>query len=625
MSLLRLNNLHLAYGDRPLLDGVDLVLNAGDRLCLLGRNGMGKSSLIRLIAGQQAADDGEIWIQPEARIGHLEQELPPKTDLSVYDYIATAHDATGQLLSEYDHLIQDSNHDINRLAELQQQIEAADGWSLQQRIELLLRRLGIPTEKLLSEFSGGWRRRIGLARVLSLEPDILLLDEPTNHLDLATIEWMEEKLLEFRGAILFITHDRRFLRKLATRIIELDRGKFLAWVGDYESFLDYREQVQAEEARHNELFDKRLAEEERWIRQGIKARRTRNEGRVRALKAMRTERAARIDKQGRASFELESGERSGKLVVELTHIVKQYGDNRIINDLSYTLMRGDRLGLIGPNGVGKSTLIKIMLGDLKPDAGEVKSGTKLQVAYFEQTREHLDENMTLLDSVADGRDFIEINGKKRHIMSYLSDFLFPPERARVPVKALSGGERNRLMLARMFSKECNLLVMDEPTNDLDVETLELLEDLLGQFDGTLILVSHDREFMDNVITQSLAFEGNGDIQPYVGGYQDWLRQRKTVTATQKLPETKTPAKPAETRTEPKPTRKLSYKLQRELDQLPQLIETLENSVAELESQAADADFYQQEHAVVEAHLLQLSSKQAELEQALERWLELEGE
>lgn len=623
MPLLRLNNVHLAYGDNPLLNGIDLQLDKGDRLCLLGRNGSGKSSLMRVLVGEQKADDGDIWLQPGAVIARLEQDLPAAENISVYDYIAEDHSVVGHSLAQFDILSHAADIDMVALEKHQKIIEDNDGWSLQQRIDLLLRRLQLPRDALLSSLSGGWRRRVSLARALSHNPDILLLDEPTNHLDVATIEWMEEHLLEYQGAIMFVTHDRRFLKKLANRIVELDRGNMLAWQGSYDDFLEYRERVQETEDRHNKLFDIKLAEEEKWIRQGIKARRTRNEGRVRALKAMRDERKQRVERKGNVAMTIDAADSSGKIVAELIGITKSFADKTVIRNLSTTILRGDKVGLIGPNGVGKSTLIKMILGQLQPDSGELKLGTKLEVAYFDQMRDQLDPESSVFDNVSNGRDFIEIGGKDRHVMSYLGDFLFPPARVRSPVKALSGGEKNRLLLAKMFSKQANLLVMDEPTNDLDVETLELLEEILGNFDGTLLLVTHDREFMDNVVTQTLAFEGDGVVREYIGGYQDWLRQRALPKAVEK------PVKKVSPDPKPdlKPTskvRKLTYKLQLELEQLPAKIESLEAKVAELEGVIGSAKFATLEHTQMTATLDALSDTQQSLDKAMERWMELEA-
>lgn len=623
MPLMRLQNVHLAYGDNPLLNGIDLQLDKGDRLCLLGRNGSGKSSLMRVLVGEQKADDGEIWLQPGAVIARLEQDLPPTDQKTVYDYIAEDHSEVGYSLAQFEVLSHAADVDMDALEKHQKVIEDNDGWSLQQRIDLLLRRLQIPRDAMMSDLSGGWRRRVSLARALSHNPDILLLDEPTNHLDVATIEWMEEHLLEYQGAIMFVTHDRRFLKKLANRIVELDRGNMLSWTGSYDDFLNYREQVQETEDRHNKLFDTKLAEEEKWIRQGIKARRTRNEGRVRALKAMREERKQRIGRKGNVAMTIDSADRSGKIVADLQHVSKAFGEKCVIDDLTISIQRGDKVGLIGPNGVGKSTLIKMILGQLSPDSGSLNLGTKLEVAYFDQLRDQLDPESSVFDNISDGRDFIEIGGKDRHVMSYLGDFLFPPARVRSPVKALSGGEKNRLLLAKMFSRQANLLVMDEPTNDLDVETLELLEEILGNFDGTLLLVTHDREFMDNVVTQTLAFEGNGVVREYVGGYQDWLRQRGPVIAAEKVVKKPAPVYQAGEDAIKKP-KKLSYKLQLELDQLPAKIESLEQEIAHLEETINSAAFAAKEHTEMTATLDALSACQQRLDEAMERWMALEA-
>jgi len=627
MPLLRLQNLHLAYGDNPLLNGIDLQLDKGDRLCLLGRNGSGKSSLMRVIMGEQKPDDGEIWIEPGITVARLEQDLPEAKDWTVYDYIVEDHATVGHSLAQFELISHAVDIDMTALEKHQKIIEDNDGWSLQQRIDLLLRRLQLPREAKMNALSGGWCRRVSLARALSHEPDILLLDEPTNHLDVATIEWMEQHLLEYQGAILFVTHDRRFLKKLANRIVELDRGNMLSWQGSYEDFLDYRERVLDTEDKHNKLFDTRLAEEEKWIRQGIKARRTRNEGRVRALKAMREQRQQRIERKGNVNMAIESAELSGKLVAELKGVSKRFGDKVLIDNLNFTVMRGDKVGLIGPNGIGKSTLIKIILGQLQPDEGNVKMGTKIEVAYFDQLRAQLDPESSVFDNISEGREFIDINGKQRHVMSYLGDFLFAPARVRSPVKALSGGEKNRLLLAKLFSKSANVLMMDEPTNDLDVETLELLEDILSNFDGTLFLVTHDREFMDNVVTQSLAFEGNGQVREYVGGYQDWLRQRDSQPVVSHLAkkEVKDASKSVENTQKPasKP-KKLSYKLQLELDELPVKIEQLEAAVEALSEEVVAPDFGTRPHTEMTEKLDELGELQASLDEAMDRWLELEA-
>ena len=634
MALLSLTDISLAYGLNPLLDGVSFKLERGERVCLIGRNGAGKSSLFRLVSGEQNADEGEIVRAPGLKVGQLPQELPEANDALVYDVVAAGLAGVGDLLAEYHHLIHGpmGEAELAKLEKVQARLEAADGWRLDQLVETTLTRLGLPADKRMADLSGGWRRRVLLAQALVAEPDVLLLDEPTNHLDIHTIDWLEKVLLDFRGAVLFITHDRQFLQALATRILELDRGSLIDWQGDYRSFLEHKEQQLAAEATANALFDKKLAQEEVWIRQGIKARRTRNEGRVRALKAMREERAQRIERQGKASFQMESADASGKRVIEVRDLVFAWpGQRPLIDGLDLNILRGDRIGLIGNNGSGKSTLLKLLLGRLQPVSGSVHHGTRLEVAYFDQLRDQLDGEKSVIDNISEGRDFIEINGQQRHVISYLGDFLFSPERARTPVKALSGGERARLMLARLFSKPANLLVLDEPTNDLDVETLELLEEVLDNFDGTVLLVSHDRAFLDNVVTSSLVFEAPGVVREYVGGFADWLRQggRVDMLAEWDSPEQST----AEVQPEPaprptetpvaKPKAKLSYKLQRELDELPARLEQLEAAVAALQATINDPTFYSRPHEDTAPVLEQVAAKQSELDQALERWAELE--
>ena len=479
MPLLRLDNASLHYGTQVLLDQVDLTLARGDKLGLLGRNGAGKTTLLKILAGELSPDGGERWLRPGVRLARLQQTLPEGDDLSVYEVVAAGLAEAGQLLAEYHHLVHDEQGaDLDALARVQQQLENADGWTLQQRVDTTLSQLQLPGEATMGELSGGWRRRVALAQALVCEPDILLLDEPTNHLDIPAINWLEEQLRSFRGSLVLITHDRRFLQNVANSIAELDRGHLTVWRGDYQGFLRHREQQLQAEERANELFDKKLAQEEVWIRQGIKARRTRNEGRVRALEAMRKERANRRARQGNAAFDVEGAGKSGKIVAELKHVRHAFGERRIIDDFSTIIQRGDRIGIVGANGAGKSTLVRIILGELQPDGGEVRLGSKLEVAYSDQLRGNLDPDKNLIDHVCGGQEFIEINGKRRHAISYLGDFLFSPERVRTPVKALSGGEQNRAVLARLYSKPANLLVLDEPTNDLDIETLELLEEIL---------------------------------------------------------------------------------------------------------------------------------------------------
>ena len=637
MALLSFTDVSLAYGLNPLLHKVGFELDRGERVCLIGRNGAGKSSLFKLLNGDQSADEGDIWYAPGLKIGQLPQELPEAGDQLVYDVVAAGLAGVGELLAEYHHLIHGEmgEAELDRLEKVQTRLEAKDGWRLNQLVETTLTRLELPAEKRMSELSGGWRRRVLLAQALVAEPDVLLLDEPTNHLDIHTIAWLEQVLLEFRGAVLFITHDRQFLQALATRILELDRGNLIDWKGNYSSFLEHKEQQLAAEASANALFDKRLAQEEVWIRQGIKARRTRNEGRVRALKAMRDERSQRLERQGRASFQLETADSSGKRVIEVENVSFAWpGQAPLIRNLTTHVLRGDRIGLIGNNGSGKSTLLKLLLGQLEPTTGVIKHGTKLEVAYFDQLRGQLELERSVIDNISEGRDFIEINGERRHVISYLGDFLFSPERARTPVKALSGGERARLLLARLFSKPANVLVLDEPTNDLDVETLELLEDVLAGFDGTVLLVSHDRLFLDNVVTSSLVFEGNGSVREYVGGYADWLRQGGRIESLAEWGvESKDESATAESNqavqvpsqvAEPAATKaKLSYKLQRELDTLPALMEKLETELVALQQKVNQPGFYQQPHDATAPVIEAMAVKQAELDKALERWAELD--
>lgn len=628
MPLIQIENAALSYGTLTLLDGLDFNVRKGRRICLIGRNGAGKSTLMKVLSGDVELDGGSMRIKSGTVVARLEQDLPEADDLSVFDVVANGLPQAGKLLSEYHKLsLSASIDDMDRLAALQQQIEAIDGWSLQQRVETILSRLELPADKCMHELSGGWRRRVALAKALVCEPDVLLLDEPTNHLDVAAIEWLEKQLLNFNGALVFITHDRAFLQNLATDIADLDRGKLRQWSGDYASFLVYREQALAEEERHNELFDKRLAQEEVWIRQGIKARRTRNEGRVRALKSLRVERSQRRERQGNVNLEVSSGNSSGKIVAELSGVGYSFADKKIVENFSSVVLRGDRIGLIGPNGAGKSTLLKLILGQLEPQVGDIKVGTNLSVAYFDQLRGQLDLEKNAVDNISDGRDFIELNGKSRHIISYLSDFLFSGPRARTPLKALSGGERNRVLLAKLFSKPANLLVLDEPTNDLDVETLELLEEILCEYDGTILLVSHDRAFLDNVITSTIAFEGRGAVREYIGGYEDWLNQggrwapSEEVEVEKKIDKVeKASSEPAES-VKPK---KMSYKEQKELDSLPKKIEQLESEIEELQSVIGEADFFAQGESETAPVLARLSESEAELECCYDRWAELDG-
>ena len=633
MTLIRFDDVSIAYGDHPLLDKACLQLASGERVCLIGRNGSGKSTLLKLASETIQPDDGCIWRKPGLRAGMLNQDLSVADSKRVYDVVASGLETVGQLLADWHALsvnIQ-TDTDMKKLERVQDQLEALDGWALQQRVEQIIQKLQLPADRIMGELSGGWRRRVELARALVSEPDLLLLDEPTNHLDIITIAWLEQQLKDFRGALLFITHDRTFLKALATRILELDRGQLINWDCNYETCLERKAHQLEVEAEQNALFDKKLAREEVWIRQGIKARRTRNEGRVRALKALREERLARRNVQGKATFSLDAAGRSGKLVVEAQNISMAFGGKSLVHDFSFTLIRGDKVGLIGANGVGKTTLLKILLGDLEPGTGIVRHGTSLEVAYFDQMREQLQLEKSVIDNVAEGRERISINGESRHIISYLESFLFSPQRARTPAKALSGGERNRLLLARLFSKPANVLVLDEPSNDLDVETLELLESILVDFPGTVLLVSHDRAFLDNVVSSSLVFEGNGVVREYVGGFEGWLRQGGSI---QRLTESgEKVLKPTEAQTamatvssvQPKPVsgKRLSYKLQRELDSLPTEIEQLEAEQQALEKLTAETDFYQKNQEEVASVLRRLADLTVAIEEKMDRWAELE--
>ena len=639
MSLISLRSACLSYGIPPLLDGVDLDIGPGERVCLIGRNGTGKSTLLRIIDGEIQPDSGERRVGQGARIACLAQEAPAGGDETVLDVVAGGLGELGALVGEYYRLShrlgdvsatkgdQDAVNQagaLDRMAAIQQRLEVDGGWEIEQRAERVISRLGLDAEVHYSTLSGGLRRRVMLARALVIEPDLLLLDEPTNHLDIDTIEWLEEFLLGFRGSLLFITHDRRFLRRLATRILELDRGKLTDWPGDYDNYLRRREERLNAEAKERERFDKKLAEEEVWIRQGIKARRTRNEGRVRDLKAMREERRARREGLGQARIRLDSADRSGKLVIEAEGVGFDWGGAPVIAGLNTLILRGDRVGIVGPNGAGKSTLLKLLLGQLEPKAGSIRRGTNLKVAYFDQLRAQLDPSRSVRDNVAGGSDQVEVGGASKHVLSYLKDFLFTPDRAQQPVSALSGGERNRLLLARLFTQPANLLVLDEPTNDLDAETLELLEELLLGFDGTLLLVSHDRDLLDNVVTSTLVLEGGGRVGDYVGGYSDWLRQRPEPLVDKKASAKGQPKPAAAKSSKSSPVVKLSYKDQRELEQLPKRIEDLEQEQAALHQRMADPALYQGNGSEVAAAQARLVEVEAELTRSYARWEALEG-
>ncbi|MGN8157897.1 ATP-binding cassette domain-containing protein [Salinisphaera sp. SWV1] len=621
--LLQLRELSLSYGVEVLLDRAELSIAAGERVALVGRNGTGKSTLMRIVAGELEPDQVKRESKPGLKISRLEQEVPAATHGSVYEVTAAGLGAAGEAVARFHDLAArlSAGEDVmDAFSRAQSDVEAHDGWTLAQQVEATLSRLKLDPDADFTALSGGQKRRVLLARALVSEPDLLLLDEPTNHLDIAAIAQLEEILMSWSGALLFITHDRAFLRNLATRIIDLDRGRLTSWPGDYDKFLEGKDKALADEEKANAEFDKRLAQEETWIRQGIKARRTRNEGRVRALKAMRAERAQRRERAGTANIVTQDAARSGKNVIVAENVAYAWGDKPIVTNLTTTIQRGDKVGIIGPNGAGKTTLIRLLLGQLEPDAGTIKLGTTLDIAHFDQHRAALDDNISVLDNVAGGRSSVTINGQDRHIMSYMGDFLFSPKRARSPTHVLSGGERNRLLLAKLFTRPANLLVMDEPTNDLDVETLELLEERLTNFDGTLLLVSHDRDFLDNVVTSSLVMEGDGRVGDYVGGYSDYLRQR---------PADRTPApaasKPVATpQAKPKTESALSTAERKELRDLPSRIERLEQDLAEREAVFAEPGFYDRNEAEIKKATDAFARVETELEKALKRWETLEA-
>ncbi|MGZ5080560.1 MAG: ATP-binding cassette domain-containing protein [Usitatibacter sp.] len=620
MPLLQLSGICLAFGHVPLLDHAELVIEPGERVGLIGRNGTGKSSLLKIIEGVARPDDGKIFLAPGAKLASVTQEPAFKPGLTVFEAVAEGVGEGTQLLIDY-HAAAHSG-DMDRLHELHEALEAANGWTLQHRIEATLDRLKLPEDTPVAELSGGLKKRVALARALVMEPTLLLLDEPTNHLDVAAIEWLEEMLVDFPGAVLFVTHDRRFLDRVATRIIELDRGRLGSYPGNFSAYEARKAEELATEAVMNRKFDKVLAQEEAWIRQGVEARRTRNEGRVRRLEALRLERAARRERVGKVEIALAQGERSGRLVAELEKVTKRYGDKRVVEEFSTRVMRGDKIGLIGPNGSGKTTLLKLILGQIEPDSGTVRLGSKIAVAYFDQFRAVLDEEATLSDTIAPGSDFVEIDGNRKHVISYLGDFLFPPERARAPVKSLSGGERNRLLLARLFSRPANVLVLDEPTNDLDIETLELLEALLQDYSGTLFVVSHDRAFLDNVVTQTIAFDGEGRWMEYAGGYSDWQRVRSSA-ARDAVRETE--KKNVEARAAPaRKKAKLGFKEARELEDLPGKLKALETEQADLARRLADPALYQDRSVDLRALNARHEAIDAELSKLLARWEELEA-
>ena len=637
MALISLTNGYLSFSDAPLLDHAELHIEPNERVCLVGRNGAGKSTLLKIIAGDVLMDDGKIQYEKDLVVSRLEQDPLRNAQDNIFDYVAEGVGHLTDLLKEYHHIsvqLEENYSDqiLSQLEQVQAKLEHADGWRFENKINEVLLKLGLNPNTKLSALSGGWLRKAALARALVCDPDVLLLDEPTNHLDVEAIEWLENFLLDFQGSIVFISHDRSFIRKMATRIVDLDRGQLQSYLGNYDLYLTTKEENLRVEALQNELFDKRLAQEEVWIRQGIKARRTRNEGRVRALKAMREERRQRRDVMGTAKLQLDTSSRSGKIVFEMEDVSYEIAGKTLLKDFSTTILRGDKIALVGANGCGKTTFIKLLLGEIQPTSGKIRCGTKLEIAYFDQYRADLDPEKTVMDNVADGKQDIEVNGVKRHVLGYLQDFLFPPKRALIPVKALSGGERNRLLLAKLLLKPNNLLILDEPTNDLDVETLELLEEILTDYQGTLLIVSHDRQFIDNTATECYLFEGKGRLNKYVGGFFDAKQQQANFWAS-KAVEEQAKAKKTEPlkeesavkndRTSKPKSVKLSYKEQRELEQLPQLLEELETKITVLQAEIADPAFFQQAHDITDAKLKELADTEAELETAFLRWEELE--
>ncbi len=622
MPLLKFDDVSVAFGLNPVLDKANLQIDEQERVGLIGRNGEGKSTLLKVLSGDVLPDAGQVWRQAGVVIATLEQSpLLPEAS-NVYEAVADSLGEVGHLIARYHDMLNDPDVDLDALGALQHQLESLDGWSIQQRVDAVLSRLNLPADKKINDLSGGWKRRVGLARALVVNPDVLLLDEPTNHLDMETIVWLEKQLASYRGAVVCITHDRVFLQNIAKRIIEIDRGQLSSWSCSYAQYLERKVAALEAEAKTNAEFDKKLAREEVWIRQGIKARRTRNEGRVRALQQLRRERAARRNLAGPAKLEVETGEKSGKLVIEAENICLAYDGRKMVHDFSCRLMRGDRIGLVGPNGIGKSTLIKALLKEVALDSGTVKHGTKLKVAYFDQHRDVLDLEKTVIDLVSDGRDTITINGRDRHIISYLGDFLFAPERARSPAKVLSGGERNRILLAKLFSQPANFIVMDEPTNDLDVETLELLEELLVEYKGTLILVSHDRKFLENVVTNFWCFEGKGVITDYVGDIPDWTKIiKENSPADDPIKKNKENKLPQKKQKKPQ----LSFKLKKELEELPQEIEALEATLTDLQHLTSTADFHTGDREQIKRKLDELAVIDQQLQEKYNRWDELESQ
>ncbi|MFJ5158130.1 ABC transporter ATP-binding protein [Pantoea sp. NPDC088449] len=631
MSLISIHGAYLSFSDAPLLDNTELHIEEGERVCLVGRNGAGKSTLMKIINGEQPLDDGRIIYEQDLVVARLQQDPPRNITGSVYDFVAEGVAEQAEHLKAYhaiSHLVMEdpSEKNLNEMGRLQTILDHQNLWQLDSRINDVLQQIGLDADTELSSLSGGWLRKAALGRALVSNPRVLMLDEPTNHLDIETIDWLETFLKTFTGSIVFISHDRSFIRNMATRIVDLDRGKLVSWPGNYDLFLTGKEEALRVEEMQNAEFDRKLAQEEVWIRQGIKARRTRNEGRVRALKALRNERSARREVMGKANMQVGEAARSGKIVFEMEDVNYSVGGKILVKDFSTQVQRGDKIALIGPNGCGKTTLLRLMLDQLKADSGRVHCGTKLEIAYFDQHRAELDPDRTVMDNLAEGKQEVMVNGKPRHVLGYLQDFLFHPKRAMTPVRALSGGERNRLLLARLFLKPSNLLILDEPTNDLDVETLELLEELVDGYQGTVMLVSHDRQFVDNTVTECWIFEGNGEIGTFVGGYHDAQQQRAAYKQLKSAPAKSAPAAKSVEKNDAakRPASKLSYNLARELEQLPQKLEQLETRIGELQAKMSHPDFFSQPHDKTQPVLDALAQTEQELEVAFERWEELEA-
>ncbi len=627
MSILTFHNINLTFGEQIIFRETNFALEPNERVCIIGRNGAGKSTLFRLILGEQEPDSGEIRISDNVKISQLNQSLPDTVNMTVKDFVSNGLAKHQELISQYQTLVAEGVPDsrLKVMESLQRNIETHGGWDIETQVNTIITNLNLPADKKLNELSGGWRRRVSLARTLVSKPDVLLLDEPTNHLDLQAIQWLEDRILGYSGSIIFITHDRAFLKSLATRIVDIDRGKLKSWPGNYQQYLMRRDEALGEEERKNNLFDKKLAEEEKWVRQGIKARRTRNEGRVRSLKKMRQEYEHRIKPDGKARIHLQDSDKSSRRVIQGKNLSYSYGKIEVIRSLSIKIMRGDRIGLIGNNGVGKSTLIKLLLGKLMPKTGTVKTGEGLKIGYFDQLREELDSTKTVADIVGEGKEYISINGKDRHVVGYLKGFLFSPKRSLTPIGFLSGGECNRVILARLLSRPSNFLILDEPTNDLDIETLEVLEEQLVEYQGTLIVVSHDRDFLDNVITSTLVFESTGKLITYPGGYSDWYTKGKQLAGSDALPavrkiDAEAYAEKGETK---KKQNKLTFNLQRELEQLPDAIEKIEVRITQIETEIAHPNFYDSPYETIEPLLTTLKDLKSGLVLKTTRWLELE--